>query len=255
MVDEPDRIDEALTGALRVGLTVAGHVAERALRAREQAMRDAQARSEQEARVLQARLDSERAAARAALAPVDRDEWWQHASVDDISRAWETAQTWRELDADARRAGERMHDELQRRYGIDTSDLQADPAAVRAALERAERSRGQSDQERDAATAESAEAAALVAGADQLDDRVDSAQRDVELDDADRHLGDAVSREALADSLAGVAEEETVQARVVAATNQARPAREAVAAAPRRAPRARRARTPAGRERDRSQSR
>ena len=60
MVDEPDRIDEALTGALRVGLTVAGQVAERALRAREQAMREAQARSEQEARVLQARLDSER---------------------------------------------------------------------------------------------------------------------------------------------------------------------------------------------------
>ena len=148
-----------------------------------------------------------------------------------------------------------MHDELQRRYGIDTSDLQADPAAVRAALERAERSREQSDRERDAATAESAEAAALVAGADQLDDRVNSAERDVERDDADRHLGEAVSREALADSLAGVAEEETVQARVVAATNQARPAREAVAAPPRRAPRARRARTPAGRERDRSQSR
>ena len=94
-----------------------------------------------------------------------------------------------------------------------------------------------------------------MAGADQLDDRVDASRRDVELDDADRHLGEAVSREVLAASLTGVAEQETVQARVVAATNQARPAREAVAAAPRRAPRARRARTPAGRERDRSQSR
>src|SRR3954451_25112994 len=210
MVDEPDRIDEALTGALRVGLTVAGQVAERALRAREEAMRDPQARREQEARVLQARLDSERTAARAALAPVDRDEWWQHASVDDISRAWETAQTWRELDADARRAGERINDELQRRYGIDTGDLQADPAAVRAALERAERTRSQSEEERDAAAAERAEASALVAGADQLDDRLETAQRDVELDDADRHLGEAVSREALAGSLAGVAEQETV---------------------------------------------
>ena len=78
MVDEPDRIDEALTGALRVGLTVAGQVAERVMRAREQAMRDAQARSNLEARVLQARLDSERAGARAALTSVDRGEWWQH---------------------------------------------------------------------------------------------------------------------------------------------------------------------------------
>ena len=145
MVDEPDRIDEALRGTLRVGLTVAGQLAERALRAREQSAREAQARSEQEARTLQARLDSERAAARAALAPVDRDEWWQSAQPADITRAWETAQTWRELDPDARRAGERIHDELQRRYGIDTRDLQADPAAVRAALERAERTRSQSE--------------------------------------------------------------------------------------------------------------
>ena len=200
---------------------MAGQLAERALRAREQSARESQARSEQEARTLQARLDSERAAARAALAPVDRDEWWQSAQHEDTTRAWETAQTWRELDPDARRAGERIHDELQRRYGIDTRDLQADPAAVRAALEHAERTRSQSDQERDAAAAERAEASALVTGADQLDDRLEAAQRDVELEHADRHLGEAVSREALAGSLAGVAEQETVQARVVAATDQA----------------------------------
>src|SRR3954447_16598670 len=136
MVDEPDRIEETLTGALRVGLTVAGQLAERGLRAHEQAARTAEARSQQEARTLQARLDSERAAARAALAPVQREEWWQHAQADEIARAWETAQIWRDLEPDARHAGERIHDELQRRYGIDTDDLQADPAAVQAALER-----------------------------------------------------------------------------------------------------------------------
>ena len=48
MVDEPDRIDEALRGTLRVGLTVAGQLAERALRARELSAREAQARSEHE---------------------------------------------------------------------------------------------------------------------------------------------------------------------------------------------------------------
>src|SRR4051794_21839179 len=98
MIDEPDRVDETLTGALRVGLTVAGHVAERGLRAREQAARAAEARSQQETRALQSRLDSERATARAALAPVDREEWWQHAQVNEIARAWETVQAWRDLD-------------------------------------------------------------------------------------------------------------------------------------------------------------
>jgi colicin import membrane protein len=63
---EPDGINDALAGSLRVGLTVVGHVAERAARAREQDARRGQAASEQEARELQARLDAERAAARAA---------------------------------------------------------------------------------------------------------------------------------------------------------------------------------------------
>lgn len=210
MLDEPDRIDEALVGTLRVGLTVAGQLGERALRAREQGARDTQARSEQETRVPQARLDSERAAARAALAPIARDEWWQHAQPEQIAQAWETAAAWRTLDPDARHAGDRIRDELQRRYGIDTHDLRADPAAVRAALEQAERTRGQSDDERAAAAAERAEASALLIGADQVDGRLDPAQRDVDVDDADRHLGEASSREALADSLAGVADHETV---------------------------------------------
>ena len=49
MVDEPDGVDEVFEAALRVGLTVAGRVAEQAARAREQAARNAQAASEHQA--------------------------------------------------------------------------------------------------------------------------------------------------------------------------------------------------------------
>lgn len=60
MADETDGIDEALEATLRVGLTVAGRVAERIARERQQQMRDAQAASEQEARELQSRLEAQR---------------------------------------------------------------------------------------------------------------------------------------------------------------------------------------------------
>jgi hypothetical protein len=94
-----------------------------------------------------------------------------------------------------------------------------------------------------------------VAGADRLDDRVGAAQRaSSATTSTDISVTPSAARPWQTRWLAS-AGEETVQARVVAATNQARLAREAVAAAPRRTPWARRARTPAGRERDRSQSR
>src|SRR3954453_17905152 len=99
---EPDGMNEAVTGALGVSLTAAAHVAEQLARSREQAARDARAAGEHEARQLQVRLDAERSAARAVLAPVAREEWWQRADIDAIARAWETAEAWRELDPDAR---------------------------------------------------------------------------------------------------------------------------------------------------------
>jgi hypothetical protein len=245
---EPDGINEALVGALRVSLTVAAQIAERIARAREQAARTARVAGEQQTRQLQARLDAERAAARAALAPVAREDWWQRADVDDIARAWETAQAWREHDADARHAAERIHDQLRDRYGIDTNDLHADKGAVRQAL--AARDRADRERARD----EQAEAATLLVGADRADAdqaaRQDSEQQML----AGDHVGEPADREILAAVLHGVADEETVDARVTAATNQARPAAEAVTTTPQRTLRARRAR-PAARVKDRSRER
>jgi colicin import membrane protein len=240
---EPDGINEALAGTLRVALTVAGQLAERAARTREQAARDARAHGEQQTRELRARLDAERAAARAALAPVAREAWWQRAEVDEIARAWETAQAWRELDADARHAAERIHDQLHARYAIDTTDLRADPAAL-AAPERADRERARDERH---------EAAVLLASADRAD-ADQHARRDHEPPDAADHVTEPAGREILAAALHGVADEETVEARVIAATNQAQPASEAVTAPPQRVPRARHARR-AARIKDRSRSR
>src|SRR3954447_17688483 len=138
---EPDGINEALTGALRVSLTAAAHVGEQLARSHEQAARDARAAGEHEARQLQPRRAAERAAARAALAPVAREEWWQRAGVDEIARAWETAQGWRALDPDTRQAAERIHEQLRDRYGIDTGDLGAEEGAGRQALANRERKR------------------------------------------------------------------------------------------------------------------
>jgi colicin import membrane protein len=247
--NEPDGINEALAGTLRVGLTLAGQLAERAARAREQAARQVQAASEQEARELRSRLDAERAAARTGLAPVFRDEWWQHAEPDDIARAWQTAQTWRELDPEAHRAADRIRSQVLERYGVDTRDLAADPAAVRDALLREAAWPG-----RGRAPAEAAEASALLMSAD----RADAAQIAVagpnDHIDVDVHVTAPANREQLADALEGIADVEVVEARVVAATNQGRPAAEAVNSSPQRAPRARRA--PAtGPMRDRGRSR
>jgi hypothetical protein len=236
---EPDGISEALTGALRVALTVAARVAEQLARAREPQARDARAAGEHEARQLQARLDAERAAARAALAPVARDEWWERAGVDEIARAWETAQAWRAHDPDARHAAERIHDQVRDRYGIDTRDLGAEEGAVRAALV---------DRER-----EQHEAAALLAGAERAD-ADQHVRRDQDTPAAADHIAERGDREILAAALDGLGDGEAVDARVVAASNQARPPAEAVTTPLQRAPRAGRAGFSA-RIKDRSRSR
>lgn len=250
---EPDGINEALAGTLRVALTAAGQLAERAARARELEARRAHAASEQEARELQARLDAERTAARAALAPVHREEWWQHAEPGDIAAAWETAQTWKDLDPEARRARERIHDVLRERYGLDTHDLRADPAAVRGALTARDGALRGAGDERARGRDEAGDAVALLAGADRQDSSQEAERSADELADVNDYVAEAGSREGLAAALEGVADAEAVEARVVAATNQGRPAVEAVTAAPARAPRARHARgTGPVRERGRS---
>ncbi|MDQ3722587.1 MAG: hypothetical protein M3376_05855 [Actinomycetota bacterium] len=230
MTDQADGVEEALEATLRIALTVAGRIAERHAREREQQLRSAQAASEQEARELRNRLDAERGSARAALAPVARDEWWERAYPGAIAEAWETANTWKDTDPDAQRAHDRIAAQLSDRYGIDVRELGADPAAVRDALERREQDRQQGGAERAAARQEEAEAAHLLAGSDDVEPDQQPQEEAVSGDLAETLYDSADRRRDLASSLETIADRETIDARVLADVNQARPAAEAVAA-------------------------
>jgi hypothetical protein len=197
---EPDGVK----AATRVAITAGGLLSERMMRAREQAMRDAQAHREQHARELHERMNSERAVARQSLARVGRDERWERTGCEEIGVAWETANAWRDVDRDAAHTVEQMRDQLRGRYGIDPDSLDADPGAVQDALEPRDRA------------ADGARAAALYDSAD--------ARRDAAAD------------------LDGVVAEETIVARVIADTSQARPVEDAVTSGPSRPPAARRSR-------------
>ena len=169
MAEESDGIEEALEGQLRVLVTAASQLGERFARAREEALRRAQARNEQEARELRSRLEAERHAARAELGNVYRPEWWDRASAEQIAHAYQVARAWDSEEPEAVRAEQRMRDELRTRYGVDVDNTQADPAAVRAAVERAQQEQAQADAERSHASADNAEAQRLMTQADQED--------------------------------------------------------------------------------------
>lgn len=235
MADQADGIDEALEATLRVAMTVAGRMAETRARAREQQQRDAQAASQQDGRELAARLTAERAAARAALAPVEREEWWQRAQPAEIAHAWETANAWKEIDPDVARTVDRLRGQVRERYGLDVENLAADPSAVAAALAARDRDDRSAIAERANARSEQTEATLLLAAADRADHDAETGQRDA-VEDAGLHVYDSAERrEQLAASLESSADAETIEAGVVADTNQAHPARDAVAATPSRA--------------------
>ena len=214
---ESDGIAEVFDEGMRLAITAAGRLAEHRIRERERQLREAQANSEQSARQLEARMDAERTAAIAQLDATRNPEWWDTASVDDVATAWEAAQEWRDRDADAEAAAERMRPEIIERYGLDPErvGVQADDTATAA----------------DAAgeRAQELEAAAIVGAAD----RGERAEA-LGYDSAERR-----ARTSRVLSEAGV-DEDVVESHRLADTSQALPASEAVADAPRRRPRARR---------------
>ncbi|ASD24265.1 hypothetical protein B7495_18485 (plasmid) [Cryobacterium sp. LW097] len=178
MAEEADGIGDAFDGQMRVALTVATQMAERFARLREELARNAQARTEQQTKELQARFDAERNAARASLAPVQQQEWWNTAGVDDIATAYETANAWRTVDPDIARTSDRMSEELRGQYGIDVNNLDADPLAVREALARAQQDRSAAAESRGESGKDYAEAASLLTVADQLDRKAEERDRD-----------------------------------------------------------------------------
>lgn len=227
MTEPQDQASESVRAGMRTAMAAAAQVAQRVMRALEQRQREAQAASEQRAAELRARFDAERAAARAVLAPVGRGDWWATAQPEQIASAYETARAWEKFDPDARAAADRIRDEVGVRYGVDPS-----------ALDRAEQLRREAADERQEARLD--EAAAVAAGVDVAADMSERGEADTDYQVASRQREDALwdsaeRRTDTASSLEGKASREAVNVRMGIDKGQAKPPREAVAGAPKKA--------------------
>jgi len=123
MTDDDGGVEESINSSARIALTIAIQLGEKIARAYQEAMREAQQRSAIEARELSARFDAERGAARGMLQVVDRPDWWEKASIQDIAKVAETAQAWKNHDPIAERASVVVQREVFERYGVDTAVL------------------------------------------------------------------------------------------------------------------------------------
>jgi hypothetical protein len=250
-MSESDGLDEVVETMLRTGLTAAGRIGEELARAREQRLRVAQAAEDQQGRELRARLDGERAAARAQLAPALDTRWWDSAKTEDILRVHQTATAWRGQDPMARSAADAIRGQVQQRYGIDVDALGA-TADGAAALNEAARAKTQAQEERTAAAGENAQASQLLAEAERADKAqresvdVDNAQPEQLTDEAAATYDSAERREALAKSLDHIGDRDAVQARLNADRDQATPPAAALSNRHSKASRARKTRTTPG---------
>jgi hypothetical protein len=224
-MSEADGMEDAVDGAMRTGLMVAARIGEQLARMREQEQRTIAAAEEQRTRELQERFDAQRAAARAQLSPVSREDWWDDATPEMVERVHETATAWMAYDPEAAQAAEKISEQVQSRYGIDVNNTGADQASVFEALARAQPARLETESERTkgaAARTDEVVAGAAVAGANRQDraDRSEPAW-----DTAER-------RQQLAQSLEGKGDREAVKARLLADKHQGMPATAAVANKP-----------------------
>jgi colicin import membrane protein len=141
MSDTHPGVEDEVEHALRLGLATAGQLADRVARARQELARDAQRRSDDEHRQLEARFRAEGASAAARLSVVDRPEWWNHATPQQIVSMYELARQWRDDQPHAATAADTIAQQVQDRYGIDMTS----PDQLRAALARAEIDRAPTD--------------------------------------------------------------------------------------------------------------
>lgn len=208
-MSEADGMEDVVDGAMRIGLMVAGRIGEQFARVREQEQRTIAAAEEQRARELQERFDAQRAAARAQLAPVTREDWWDKATPEMIERVHETATAWKAYDPEAAQAAGKISEQVQSRYGIDVNNTGADDASVSEALARAQQTRPEVEGERTKgaiARTDEVVVGAAVAGANRQDraDRSEPAWDTLE------------RRQQLAVSLENKGDREAVKSRLLA---------------------------------------
>lgn len=229
MAEESDGMNDAVEGQLRIGVTLATRAAEVLAQIVAERAREAAAASEAEGRRLTARLDAERSAARASVEGVGSEPWWARAQPEQIADAWQTTQTWKEIDPDLARKGEEIAAQLQARYGIDVEQARPDPQALREAMAAREGAQQDAGAQRAKAGREGLEATLLVAEADAADRGRQSEQTPAAEAGGEVAYDSDARREAKEGRLSKVADPETVRAVMLADLAQGRPASEAVA--------------------------
>ncbi|MET3810816.1 hypothetical protein [Arthrobacter sp. UYEF3] len=157
---EADGIDEVVDGSLRQSLMAASRLAETIARSRQESLRQREQQDTQTAHEARVRSTAERTAVQGALAPVHKDQWWDHAQPDDIARVHALADGWKDHDPAALAASTRIRTEVQRRYGIDTRDVGADAEYLESGIETIS-----AEQARRSAVAEHQKGMALIAAA------------------------------------------------------------------------------------------
>jgi hypothetical protein len=170
-MSESDGMDDVLDGGLRQSLMIASRIAETLARRRQESQRQIEHQDAQAAHEARARLGAERSAAHAALAPVEKDQWWDKAQPSDIATAHAVATSWKNHDPAALAASEKIRQEVLTRYGIDTHDVGTDAAYLESGIETITTGRArpdelaQSEEETSEAAAEHGKAMQLLAAA------------------------------------------------------------------------------------------
>jgi hypothetical protein len=134
-MSESDGMDDVLDGGLRQSLMIASRIAETLARRRQESQRQQEHHDAQAAHEAQARLAADRSAAHAALAPVEKDQWWDKAQPSDIATAHAVAEGWKDHDPTALAASEKIRQEVLVRYGIDTHDVGSDVAYLESGIQ------------------------------------------------------------------------------------------------------------------------
>ncbi|MET3952871.1 hypothetical protein [Arthrobacter sp. UYEF36] len=134
-MSESDGMDDVLDGGLRQSLMIASRIAETLARRRQESQRQQEHQDAQTAHEAQARLAADRSAAHAALAPVEKDQWWDKAQPSDIVTAHAVAEGWKAHDPTVLAASEKIRQEVLTRYGIDTHDVGTDTAYLESGIQ------------------------------------------------------------------------------------------------------------------------
>lgn len=170
-MSESDGMDDVLDGGLRQSLLIASRIAEALARRRQESQRQIEQQDAQTAHEARARLAAERSTAHAALAPVEKEQWWDKAQPADIATAHAVAESWKDHDPAALAASETIRRQVLARYGIDTHDVGQDAAYLGSGIQAITTEKARQDElarsrdETRAAAAEHEKAMGLLAAA------------------------------------------------------------------------------------------